>query len=217
MTRFRTACLALSFAAAPALAETPDDSRLRQISGQSASYADEVRTLLARGANPNLPDNAGRTAVHGAARIAAAGTMEALLQAGGKPNVSDEDGNTPLHFAAAAGIDAEVATIRLLLGAGGDANRANAQGRTPLHVAAASPFGEDAVRALLAGGADANRKDRAGNTPLHAAVGPGLGQPGTVGAILDAGGNPGAANDDGLTVLQLFVRAAPTRAPRPTC
>ena len=216
MIRFRTACLglAVSFAAAPTLAETPDDGRLRQIAGQSASYAGEARALLAKGANPNLPDNAGRTAVHGAARIAAADTMRALLGAGGKPNVPDEDGNTPLHFAAAAagramGIDAEVAAIRLLLGAGGDPNRANAQGRTPLHAAAAGPLGEGAVQALVAGGGDPDRKDRAGDTPLHAAVGPNLGRPGVVGAMLRAGGNPRATNGDGLTVLQLLVRAAP--------
>ena len=140
--------------------------------------------------------------------------MRALLDAGGKPNVPDEDGNTPLHFAAAAaaramGIDAEVATIRLLLGAGGDANHANAHGRTPLHVAAADFLGEGAVRALVAGGADANRKDHAGDTPLHAAVGPNLGRPGVVGAMLRAGGNPGATNGDGFTLLQLLVRAAP--------
>ena len=199
---------------APAHAETADDSRLRQLAGQAQSYANEVRELLAKGADPNAPGQGGRTALHGAARIAAAETMQALLEAGGDPNRRDEDGNTPLHFAAdsaprAMSIGGEVDTIRVLLRAGGDPNRANAGGRTPLHVAASSPHGEGAVRALVSGGADADRKDRSGNTPLHAAVGPNLGQPGVVRTLLDGGGNPSARNGDGLTVLQLFVRVAP--------
>ena len=213
--RFVIPALTLLLAAAPAaFAETADESRLRQLAGQAASYASEVRALLAKGASPNQPGQGGRTALHGAAEIGAAETMQALLEAGGKPNVRDEDGNTPLHFAAdgssrSVSIDGAAATIRLLLRAGGDPNRANARGRTPLHVAARSPGGEGAVAALLEGGAGANRKDRSGNTPLHAAVGPNLGRPGVVGALLAGGADPKAANDDGLTALQLFVRVAP--------
>ena len=37
-------------------AETAADARLRQLAGQAASYAGEVRTLLAKGADPNVPD-----------------------------------------------------------------------------------------------------------------------------------------------------------------
>ena len=99
--RFVIPALTLLLAAAPAaLAETADESRLRQLAGQAASYASEVRALLAKGASPNQPGQGGRTALHGAAGIGAAETMQALLEAGGKPNVRDEDGNTPLHFAA---------------------------------------------------------------------------------------------------------------------
>lgn len=212
-------CLALAailpvLAVTHVVAETADDSRLRQIAGQAQSYAGEVRALLAKGADPNAPDHGGRTALHGAAGIAAADTMQALLEAGGDPNWRDEDGNTPLHFAAesaprAMSIGGEVDTIRVLLRAGGDPNRANARGRTPLHVAASSPHGAGAVRALVSGGANTDRKDRSGNTPLHTAVGPNLGQPGVVGTLLDGGGNPSARNGDGLTALQLFVREAP--------
>ena len=92
--------LALLLAAPSARAQTADESRLLQIAGQAASYAGEVRALLAKGASPNVPGQGGRTAVHGATHIGAAETMQALLEAGGKPNVRDEDGNAPLHFAA---------------------------------------------------------------------------------------------------------------------
>ena len=47
-------------------------------------YAGEVRSLLAGGADPNVPDRAGRTALHGAARLGAVETMSALLRCGGR-------------------------------------------------------------------------------------------------------------------------------------
>ena len=214
--RLASAAILAVLATTHAVAESTDDSRLRQLAGQAQSYTGEVRELLAKGADPNAPGQGGWTALHGAARIAAAETMHALLEAGGDPNSRDENGNTPLHFAAesaprAMSIGGEVDTIRVLLRAGGDPNRTNARGRTPLHVAASSPHGEGAVRALVSGGAYTDRKDRSGNTPLHAAVGPNLGQPEVVRTLLDGGGNPSARNGDGLTVLQLFVREAPDR------
>ena len=133
-----------------------------------------------KGADPNIPDRGGRTAVHGAASIGAIETIAALLKAGGNPNRRDEDGNTPLHVAAAASqptvmVNQSIATIRVLLNARADPNTANAAGRTP----------------------------------LHAAVGPNLGWPGVVRVLLDGGANPRTADGDGLTVLQRFVHDAP--------
>ena len=197
-------------------AETDDDRRLRQLAGQAASYAGEVRALLAKGADPNVPDRDGRTAVHGAARLGALETLAALLEAGGTPDRRDEDGNTPLHFAADASqptlmVDRSIATIRLLLDARADADAVNAEGRTPLHLAAGSHDRAGGVAALLSKGADPNRKNRQGNTPLHVTVGPNLGWPGVVRALLDGGANPRTENGDGLTALQLFIRAAPDR------
>ena len=196
------------------ISQTPDDGRLRQIAGQAPGYAGEVRLLLAKGADPNVPDSAGRTAVHAAARIGAAETLGALLEAGGNPNARDEDGNTPLHFASHAPsaelmVQDSVSAIVLLLKDGAEAGSINADGRTPLHVAAGSHDQPGGVAALLRAGANPNRKDRNENTPLHAAVGPNLGWPGVVGALLDGGANPEMVNGSGLTALQLFVRVAP--------
>ena len=159
--------------AAVAHAETPDDARLRQLAGQAASYAGEVRSPLVKGADPNVPDRAGRTALHGAARLGAVETMAALLDAGGNPNLRDEDGNTALHFAAHAlqptpMVHDSIATIRVLLSARAAADTANAAGRTPLHLAAGSHDDPGGVAALLASGANPNRKDRGRDTALHA-------------------------------------------------
>ena len=207
--------LMLAICADLASAETADDGRLRQLVGQAASYAGDVRALLAKGADPNVPDRAGRTAVHGAAAISAAETMQALLDAGGNPNRRDKDGNTPLHLASvAARLIGAVATIRLLLRAEADPGIANGEGRTALHLVAAHYEQPEAVEALLAHGADANRRDRWGSTPLHAALGhnpgwpgwSGAGLPGIVRALLAGGADPRLTNGDGLPALQLFVR-----------
>ena len=200
--------------AALAHAETADDARLRQLAGQAASYAGEVRSLLAKGADPNIPDHAGRTALHGAARLGAVETMSALLDAGGNPNKRDEDGNTPLHFASDASqaplmVHHSIATIRVLLNARANPNLTDAAGRTPLHLAAGSHDEPGGVAALLSSGADPNRKDGGGDTALHAAVGPNLGWPAVVGALLDGGADPRLTNGDGLTALQLFVLDGP--------
>ena len=203
---------ALAIGAAAARAETEDDRRLRQLAGQSATYVNEVRALLAKGADPNLPGagDRGRTALHAAARIGAAATLQALMEAGGNPNRRDEDGNTPLHLAAGTAlsnlmVDESIASIRVLLRGGADAGTANARGRTPLHLAAARHDRAGGVAALLRAGADPNRKDRDGATPLHAAVGHHTGWLPVVGALLDAGADPRAANGAGLTAVQLFV------------
>ena len=207
---------ALLLGVAAAHAESADDRRLHQLAGQSQTYTDEVRALLAKGADPNVPDagDRGRTALHAAARIGAAATLRALLEAGGNPNRRDGDGNTPLHLAAGTDLSTlmvvdSIASIRVLLRGGADAGTANARGRTPLHLAAARHDRAGGVAALLGAGADPNRKDRDGATPLHAAVGPNLGQPGVVRTLLNGGGDASARNGDGLTVLQLFVRGAP--------
>ena len=90
-------------------AEAADDSRLRQLAGQSVTYTGEVRELLAKGADPNAPGQGGRTALHAAAGIGATETLRTPLEAGGNPNRRDQDGNTPLHIAS----DASQATLTL--------------------------------------------------------------------------------------------------------
>ena len=193
-----------------------DESRLRDLAGRASSYTGEVRELLARGVDPNVPDSGGRTAVHAAAAIGAAETLDVLLQAGGKPSAQDEDGNTPLHFAAEASSprlaeDDSIAAIRILLGYQAEPDRANRNGETALHLAARSHDRPDGVAALLRAGADPNQTDRRGDTPLHAALGPHRGVPGIVDTLLAGGADPEAVNADGLTPLLLFVRHGPDR------
>ena len=202
--------LMFAFGADTVAAETADDRRLRQLAGQ-AEHPVQVKALLARGADPNVPDRDGRTALHAAASIGAVETMGLLLEAGGKPNLRDKDGNTPLHFASDLSQGrlsplGSSATIGLLLQAGANADLANDRSRTPLHLLAAGSHGTlGAIPALIRAGAEPNRKDRGGNTPLHAALGPGRGYPVVVRALLAGGADPKIVNERGFSALQMFV------------
>jgi hypothetical protein len=62
-----------------------------------------VRLLLARGANPNLPDPRGWTAVHQAVSRGNVRGLSDLLEAGGDPLARDREGRTPRDLAAQGG------------------------------------------------------------------------------------------------------------------
>ena len=113
-----------------------DESKLRDLAGRASGYTAEVRDLLARGVNLNVPDSRGQTAVHAVAGIGAVETLAALLQAYGDSDAQDTDGNTPLHLAADASSavlseNDSIATIRLLLDHQAEPNRANRNGCAP--------------------------------------------------------------------------------------
>ena len=205
----------LLFAAvSPASAESADETNLRNIAGASVTYTAQVRELLARGTDPNVPDSSGRTAVHAAAGVGAAATLEVLLEAGGDLHVQDRDGNTPLQLAADASSpilweDDSVAAIRMLLRYGADPDVANQRGESPLHLAARSHDGSAGVMLLLGAGADPTRTNTKGNTPLHAALGPNRGVTSVVGALLHRGADPAVINGAGLTPLMTFLRYGP--------
>lgn len=207
-----TTVLAVALLSSPSMAQgTWEERRLRAFAGQADASVQEVRSLLARGVSPNVPDSNGRTAVHAAAAAGALDMLRAILAGGGNPRIRDKDGGTPLHLASDASLPAisvreSISAIRLLLQSGADANGADAGSRTPLHLAARSHDLPGGIAALLRAGANPNATDREGNSPLHAALGPDLGWPGSVSILLDGGADPLQVNGAGLTALQLFVR-----------
>jgi ankyrin repeat protein len=123
-----------------------------------------VKTLLGKGADVNLAQGDGMTALHWAALNGDVATMNVVLGAGAKTASVTRIGNyTPLHLASSRGHGAAVAR---LLEAGGDARAATATGVQPLHLAAQAGNPE-AVRALLDRGADVNAVDSThGRAPL---------------------------------------------------
>jgi ankyrin repeat protein len=133
------------------------------------------RWLLDRGADPNVRDEEGATALHKAVLFDSRDhrSLRALLRHGGKINAAGKDGGTPLHVAA---FFSRATTVETLLTAGGDPNARDKLGGTPLHSAStpqptARP--EDVVRTihlLVAGGADVAARRTRGDTPLHMAA-----------------------------------------------
>ncbi|MDX6564365.1 MAG: uncharacterized protein QOE10_27, partial [Gaiellales bacterium] len=87
-----------------------------------------VRSLLAAGADPNMPESDGFTPLIWAARGGWYECAVDLLDAGADPNQAERGGRTPLHLAAQEGW---LRLVRLLLERGADPRIADEDGRTP--------------------------------------------------------------------------------------
>ena len=125
-----------------------------------------VRSLLAEGADPNVAQGDGLTALHLAAQAGNLEIAELLLAGGAKVEAQTRIGGyTPLHLASQG---AHGAVVSVLLAAGGNAGAVTTTtGVTPLHLAAKAMDGEDAVKALLEHGAPVNAQESsAGQTAL---------------------------------------------------
>ncbi|XP_047104808.1 TD and POZ domain-containing protein 1-like [Schistocerca piceifrons] len=123
----------------------PDDaavSRFRSLSGAERSRklreaakkgaVEEVRLLLAAGADVGARDVDGETALHWAALRGHAAVVRLLLSAASDPNARDQWWRTPLHWAARNG-HAEAAAA--LLQAGADRGKTDEDADTPLDYA----------------------------------------------------------------------------------
>ena len=159
-----------------------------------------VRELLEEGADVNLAQGDGMTALHWAAEAGDVEMVGVLLYAGAKLEGVTRIGDyTPLHVASEAG-HGEV--VRALLEAGADveARRAFA-GTTPLHFAAASGS-VSSIDALVEFGADIDaRESEWGQTPLIFAAS--LNRVEAVKMLLARGADPSLTT----RVLQLSRRA----------
>jgi len=161
------------------------------------SSLDLIKTLLAGGADPNLPYTKripprqaqgdinvppGATPLYRATRATDLAAIRALLDKGANPNLAAKDGSTPLMVAAGFGArrggDEEVTekagradpveAMKLFLAAGAKVNAANDSGNTALHYAALSGSARG-VEFLAANGASLDVKNKQGKTPLEVA------------------------------------------------
>ncbi|MCC6242068.1 MAG: ankyrin repeat domain-containing protein [Gemmatimonadaceae bacterium] len=155
------------------------------VAAAASGDAATVRAMMARGADVNVAQGDGMTAVHWAAERGDAALASALLKAGAKTDAKTRNGGyTPLHIASRAGAGA---VVKALLAAGADAKTPTSTGASALHLAAASS-GVDAVQALLNAKVDPNTRETSwGQTPLMFAAS--ANRPDAVRALLKGGAN----------------------------
>jgi ankyrin repeat protein len=131
----------------------------------SKQSEDMLQDLFKAGADPNLPDSLGETAIFSALDHANPAIVRLLLDQGAEIDHQDRDGNTALHHAAIAG--KALSTTRALE-FHADPDLQNLAGETPLHLAVL--HGQTAVvEKLLAAGADPRIKTTYGATPFRIA------------------------------------------------
>ncbi|MDR3301361.1 MAG: ankyrin repeat domain-containing protein [Spirochaetaceae bacterium] len=196
---------------------------------------DTLRKLMQHGANVDVQDAKGNTAMHIA--IPAPDHREALeilLANGGNPNIRDERGDSPAHIVIALRRPPDVLEVLLLNKA--DVSIHNIKGETPLFTAVDKDCAE-LIPPLLASGADifaatntgitpfqralqkadnavlqeiitesaVRQNDSGGNTPLIAAVKLAA-NPDIIRLILDKNALVNARNQEGDTALHIAIK-----------
>lgn len=156
----------------------------------------DVTELLAKGADPNTPDEDGNTLLIVAIRHKNAKLADVLVNAGAKLNLRNNYGETAIMLASYNGLrdiveklyvkgaeinhngwnpliyaatNGHVDIVQLLLGGGVQINATSENGTTALMMAARSNH-SDAVKVLLKNGADPNIRNESGGTALKWAL-----------------------------------------------
>ncbi len=162
-----TLCLALflglGLIAQSSVAQT-DQSLISAVRSEDIN---QVRTLLASGADVNQLQGDGAAALHWAAHRNNQELASLLIEAGANINAANELGATALWLAS---INGSPGMLQLLLEAGADANVSLTMGETPL-MSAARSGNLESVSLLLDHGADVNlAEEERGQTALMWAV-----------------------------------------------
>ena len=165
----------------------------------AASFGNKniVKMLLENGADVNLGNNIGATALHFASEHGHREVVELLLGNGANINLADKEGATALHTASEEGYEKVVA---LLLERRAKVDLTDKDGTTALHVASINGHRE-VVALLLEKGAKVDLTNKDGTTALHVASIEGHQE--IVELLLENGANVNLAGKEGITALHL--------------
>ena len=106
--------------------------------GDKGEHPEEVQRLLNLGANVDVRNYKGKTALHCATKVGFVRVIEVLLKNRADVNATDKNGETPLFDAIRSTIkkvEKKVEVTSLLLSNGALANHENHKGETPLKLA----------------------------------------------------------------------------------
>ncbi len=154
----------------------------------------QIKAMLAKGANINAQDADGTTPLMHAVVNAKADCVKLLLDKGADPNLSNKAGATALMWAVN-----DLKKVQLLLAKGANVNAVSKEEKSPLQMALRLPNPMPVVQALLDKGANVNQVDKNGLTPLMFAGFSGNLE--LIQILLAKGADPKAKTKQGLTYL----------------
>ena len=180
------------------------------------SNPEVVRALVNAGANVNLTDVDGVTALILAARADLTESIKLLLAKGAQVNAKDRWGNSPLtsafdsHYYAHSDSTHHPAlsTIKTLLTAGADIQTGNSVG-IPVLMLAARTNSVEALKMLLEAGAQISATDQKGRTVLMYEKWSYMPSVEVFRILIDAKADPNAVASDGRTPLMFATYGAP--------
>ena len=165
--------------------------------------AQDIKRLVARGAQPDVRDDYNRTPLHVAAYGRHHEAMRALVAAGASPNALERDRYDIVTIASVAD---DVPTLKVALELGCSAKSVTSRYDGTALIAAAHLGHAEVVRTLIAAGAPLDHVNNLGWTALIESIVLGDGGPrhtATLKALVDAGASTRLADRQGRTPLDL--------------
>ena len=190
----RTALMLASKAGHEEIVETLLSMRA---SGSQDGHSWVGQILLKEGADPNIWNKDGATALMYASHNGHSEVVEILLEGGADPNIQKKDEATALMYASQNG-HSEV--VQILLKGGANPNSWTQNGATSLMVASENGYSE-VVQILLKGGADTNIQEEDGWNALMFASDNSHSE--VVQILLEGGADPNSQTENGATSLMV--------------